>query len=171
MALFKVAEIDDSERGVITCVGIASVVIGLVGGFVLFRQLDGSATVQSGYWSTLLTLSALSALPLVAMTTYVCRLWFGTGTAAWKLVSPQLVLIAVGVSLVGIVLCVYQVSVTSGSGNPNDWVLGFATLPAGAALGAAVFGVAAAVVDKIDPKPKEQAEPCTCKYPDPPPAV
>ena len=150
MGAFKAEVVDDRERGVVTIVGIVGVILGVLGGFALFRELDGGTGVQSAFWTTLLTLSALSALPLVAMTTYICRLWFGSGTRAWRSLSPVIVSLAVLVSLVGIVLCVYEIAVTGGSGDPHDGVLFFATLEAGAALGAAVFGVAFAVVDKID---------------------
>ena len=150
MGAFKAEVVDPSERGVVTIVGIVGVILGILGGLALFRELDGDAIVQSAYWTTLVTLSALSALPLAAMTTYICRLWFGTGTRAWRSLSPIIVSLAVLVSLVGIVLCVYEIAVTSGSGDPHDGVLMIATLEAGAALGAAVFGVAFAVVDQID---------------------
>ena len=142
--------VDKPEKVVVTIVGIVGVVIGVAGGVALFSQLGGGAAVQSAYWTTLLTLSALSALPLVAMTTYICRLWFGSKNWGWKYVSPLIVSLAVLLSLVGIVLCVYEVAVTSGSTNPHDVALFVATVEAGAALGAAVFGVAYAVVDKID---------------------
>jgi hypothetical protein len=152
MGAFKAASaelVDEAEKRVVTIVGIVGVVLGVAGGLVLFVQLSGGAAVSAAFWTTLLSLSALSALPLVAMTTYVCRLWFGTHAWAWKYVSPLIVSLAVLLSLVGIVLCVYEVAVTSGSSNPHDGVLFVTTLEAGAALGAAVFGVAYAVVDKI----------------------
>jgi hypothetical protein len=142
--------VDKPEKVVVTIVGIVGVVIGVAGGVALYSQLGGGAAVQSAFWTTLLTLSALSALPLVAMTTYICRLWLGSDDWGWKYVSPLIVSLAVLLSLVGIVLCVYEVAVTSGSTNPHDGVLFVTTLEAGAALGAAVFGVAYAVVDKID---------------------
>jgi hypothetical protein len=151
MGAFKAKEVDTSERGVITIVGIVGVILGVVGGWALFRELDGTRAVESAYWTTLVTISALSALPLVAMATYTCRLWFGTGTRAWWLVSPIIVSLAILVSLVGIVLCVYEIAVTSGSSDPHDGVLLVATLVAAAALGATVFAVAFAIVDKIDP--------------------
>jgi len=143
--------IDDDERKTLTSVGVLSTVGGGLGGLLLALQLDDGRTVQAGFWTTLLTVSALSALPLVATTTQLTRLWVKSSSPIWKsgwVLLPMLG--AASVTLVVIVLCLYQVAVTGGSGNPSDLVVFLTTVPAGATAGAAVFGIAAAILDKLD---------------------
>lgn len=143
--------IDEGERFVITIVGLFSMAGGAVGGIVLATQLAGDRVVQAGFWSALLGVAAISTLPLVATTTQLFRLWFPSTWTAWTagwVVLPMLAAAALG--LVTIVLCLYQQAVTSGSGNPSEWVVYTAIPFVGLIAGAAVFGVAAGILDKIN---------------------
>ena len=146
----KPKAIDNDERRVLTIVAVLSTLGGLFGGILLCLMLDGDRSVQSGFWTALLTVSALSALPLVAMTTHVARLWASSSSPTWLSLAPLAMIAAAAVALVEIVLCLYQLGVTSGAGDPSDVVVALTTIPAGATVGAAVFGVAAAILDKID---------------------
>ena len=58
------------------------------------------------------------------------------------------VLLAAAVGLVTIVLCLYQQAVTGGAGDPSEWVVYTAIPLVGLTAGAAVFGVAAGILDK-----------------------
>jgi hypothetical protein len=143
--------IDEGERFVLTVVGVGSMIGGAAGGIVLATQLDGDRTVQAGFWSALLGVAAISTLPLVATTTQLFRLWFKSTWLAWTagwVVIPMLGAAALG--LTTIVLCLYQQAVTSGAGNPSEYVVYTAIPFVGLIAGAAVFGVAAGVLDKIN---------------------
>lgn len=143
--------IDKGERFVLTVVGLFSMIGGAVGGIALATQLAGDRTVQAGFWSALLGVAAISTLPLVATTTQLFRLWFKSTWTAWTagwVVLPMLAAAALG--LVTIVLCLYQQAVTSGAGNPSEWVVYTAIPLVGLIAGAAVFGVAAGILDKIN---------------------
>jgi hypothetical protein len=145
------AAIDRDERRVLTVLGLLSALGGTLGGLLLAVQLDEGTKVQATFWTTLLTVSALSALPLVATTTQMTRLWVPSASSTWRsgwVILPMLA--AAGVTLVEIVLCLYQVAVTDKAGDASDLVVYLTTVAAGATLGAAVFGVAAAILDKID---------------------
>ncbi len=106
----------------------------------------------SGYWTLLLTVSALTALPLFATTTQLGRTWVkGTSDRLAKVLFAMAMLIAATATLTEIALSLYQVAITSSSGSdPNDAVLLLTTVPAGATVGAAAFGVAVTILDKID---------------------
>jgi hypothetical protein len=143
--------IDDDEKRTLTWLGVLSMAGGALGGFFLALQLDESRVVQSGFWTTLLTVSALSALPLVATVTQLTRLWVSSASPVWKsgwVLLPMLG--AAGITLVVIVLCLYQVAVTGGAGDPADLVVYVTVVPVGGTAGAAVFGIAAAILEKLD---------------------
>lgn len=143
-------EIDRPKRKVLTVLAVCAMLGGLLGGLFLAMQLAHSHSVETGFWTALLTVSALSAFPLVATSTQVVRLWLRPTWNSWD--SSMLILMpmlaAAGLSLIAIVLCLYEIAVTSGSGDPNDLVIFVATPIVGAIAGAAVFGVAAAILDK-----------------------
>jgi hypothetical protein len=151
MALFGTRLIDSFERTVLTIVALSTTAIGTVGGAALCWQLWGDAVVQSGFWTSLLTVSALTALPLFAATTHLGRLWVKTGSPfSAKVVYVAAMIAAASATLVEVVLCLYEIAVTGGSGDPHDLVILLTTVPVGATVGAAVFGIAATILDKID---------------------
>jgi hypothetical protein len=144
-------DIDPAEKRTLTWLGVLSTTGGALGGFLLALQLDEDRVVQSGFWTTLLTVSVLSALPLVATVTQLTRLWVSSASTVWKsgwVLPPMLG--AAAVTLVAIVLCLYQVAVTSGASDPADVVVYMTVVAVGATVGAAVFGIAAAILDKLD---------------------
>jgi hypothetical protein len=149
--------IDDNERYVLTLVGVFAMAGGALGGLLLATQLDGGRSVDSGFWTALLAVAAVSALPLVATTTQIARLWAPASSVSFTSLAPLLMLGATAVSLVVVILCLYEVAVASGTGDPNDIVVYLTTVPVGATVGAAVVGVAAAILDKIDDRTKPPA--------------
>jgi hypothetical protein len=143
--------IDENERKTLTYLGVLSILGGALGGLLLATQLDGSRPVQAGFWAALLTVSAVSALPLVATTIQLTRLWVKSDSGVWRagwVLVPMLG--STALALVLIVLCLYEIGLIGGSGDPADVVLYLTTVLAGATAGAAVFGVAAAILDKLD---------------------
>ena len=151
VAVFKTRTIDSSERAVLTIVAVLASLGGLIGGLGLALTLDGKTVVQATFWTTLLTVSAVAALPLVATATGVARLW--TGNVAFRSLAPLVMLGAAAISLVEIVVCLHQIAITDKVGDPNDLAVYLTTIPAGLTLGAAVFGVAWAILDKMDDPP------------------
>jgi hypothetical protein len=142
-------EIDEGKRMVLTAVGVLSMIGGAVGGIVLATQLGGSQVVEAGFWSALLGVAAISSLPLVATTTQLARLWLKSTWSAWASAAViPVMLLAAAVGLVTIVLCLYEQAVTPSSHDPNDWVVYTAIPLVGLTAGAAVFGVAAGILDK-----------------------
>jgi len=126
--------------------------LGVVAGVLVCWQLWGGTVVTAGFWTLLLTVSALTALPLFATTTQLGRTWVkkSSGVIA-KQVYVLAMLAAATATLTEVALSLYQVAVTgSGGANPNDLVLLLTTIPAGATVGAATFGVAATILDKIN---------------------
>lgn len=142
-------EIDTGKRLVLTNLAVWATFGGLLGGIFLAMQLDDKRVVQDGLWTALLSVAALSALPLVATTTQVIRMWARRTWSGWNasalVVIPMLA--AAGVTLLSAVLCLYEIAVTSGSSNPNDLVIWLTVPIVFASAGAAVFGVAAAILD------------------------
>lgn len=141
--------IDPGKRIVLTVVGVFSMIGGAIGGIVLATQVAGDQVVQAGFWSALLGVAAVSSLPLVATTTQLSRLWLDSTWSAWASMAViPVMLLAAAVGLVTIVLCLYQQAVTGGAGDPSEWVVYTAIPLVGLTAGAAVFGVAAGILDK-----------------------
>jgi hypothetical protein len=155
VAVFRTRKIDSSERAVLTIVAVLASLGGLIGGLGLALTLDGRTVVQATFWTTLLTVSAVAALPLVATATGLARLWkpARTGNVAFVSLAPLVMLGAAAISLVEIVVCLHQIAITDKLGDPNDLAVYLTTIPAGLTLGAAVFGVAWAMLDKMDDPP------------------
>jgi hypothetical protein len=144
------AKIDPNVRIVLTVVGVFSMIGGAIGGIVLATQLDGDQGVQAGFWSALLGVAAISSLPLVATTTQLFRLWLESTWSAWtaSLAVIPIMLAAAALGLVTIVLCLYQQAVAPN--DPSEWVVYTAIPLVGLTAGAAVFGVAAGILDKTE---------------------
>jgi hypothetical protein len=113
---------------------------GLLGGLFLAMRLAHSHSVETGFWTALLTVSALSAFPLVATSTQVVRLWLPTTWSSWDSILVLIpMLAAAGLTLIAILLCLYEIAVTIGSGDPNDLVILLAEPIVRATAGAAVL--------------------------------
>jgi hypothetical protein len=144
--------IDHSEQLILLIVAVTMTILGVAAGALICWQLWGATVVTAGFWTLLLTVSALTALPLFATTTQLGRTWVkkNSGVIA-KQVYVLAMLVAATATLTEVALSLYQVAITgSGGANPNDFVLLLTTIPAGATVGAATFGVAATILDKID---------------------
>lgn len=148
----SLGEIDRTEQLILLIVALTMTTLGVVAGALICWQLWGTTVVTAGFWTLLLTVSALTALPLFATTTQLGRTWVkkDSGVIA-KQVYVLAMLVAATATLTEVALSLYQVAITgSGGANPNDLVLLLTTIPAGATVGAATFGVAATILDKID---------------------
>lgn len=146
------AAIDTWEQKLLTGVSITLTVLGTIGGALVCWQLWDSTVVVPGYWTLLLTVSALTALPLFATVVQLGRTWVKpTSSKLAKKWFVTAMIAAAAATVTEVLLCLYQVAITPSSGaNPNDLVLLATTLPAGATVGAATFGVAATILDKIN---------------------
>jgi hypothetical protein len=144
--------IEPDERVPLIVVGVLSMLGGALGGLLLYWRLDGDVKVQAGFWTAMLTVAALSALPLVATTTHIARLLKNPtpGATSYTALAPIFMLAAAAATLVAVVVCLYQIAMTSGASDPSDLVLACATIIIGTSAGAAVYGVAAAILDKLD---------------------
>jgi hypothetical protein len=147
-----VEEIDPTEQLILLIVALTMTSLGVVAGALVCWQLWGGTVVTSGFWTLLLTVSALTALPLFATTTQLGRTWVKKSSRSiLKAAYVLAMLVAATATLTEVALSLYQVAVTgSGGANPNDLVLLLTTVPAGATVGAATFGVAATILDKIN---------------------
>jgi hypothetical protein len=136
--------------------GVAGViaVIGLVGGLILGLTLAGDDVIQSTYWTQLLTVSGISALPLIAVAVRLPRASGGTG---WERPARISVFLAFPLVVGIIVLCLDRVAVTPKDGaNPPDAFPIVTGIGIGLILAAIAIGVAADVLDKIDTEPKAE---------------
>ena len=151
--------VEPDERWPLISLGLAAMAVGMLGGVILFKSLDHADKVQAGYWTTMLTVAAIPALPLVSVTTYIFRLTKPRGEPgkAFMWLAAAVTLLAAAISLAAIIMIAYEVAVTSGSSDPHDIPLAFTAIVVGTASGASVFGVAAAVLDKIDDVSKKRS--------------
>jgi hypothetical protein len=121
---------------------------GFLGGLVLGLSLGGDEVIQSSYWTQLLTVSGVAALPLVAI---AVRLPRASGTTGWEKPARIAVFCAFPLVLAEIVLCLNRVAVTPKDGaNPGDFFPIASGVGVGLILAAVAVGVAADVLDKID---------------------
>jgi hypothetical protein len=126
------------------------VVVGLVGGIALATNLDQTQVVQQSYWSELLKVAGVSALPLVAV---AVRLPRASKKTNWEKPARILVFIAFPVALLTIGICLYEVATTDKNGvDPGDFLVWVSAIGTGLILAAVAIGVMADVLDKIDPK-------------------
>jgi hypothetical protein len=145
------------ERVVLGLFAPIALAIGGIAGGILAGKLDGK-TLTSVYWDKLLTITGVSALPLVAVAVLVIRARLNerrtNPVAFWGGSILLGGLIAFMVVLVVIMICLYEMVTTPEAGKvAGGFSLWVATLGAGLSLGAVAASVAAAALDKIDDDP------------------
>ena len=149
MTVARVKAIEPGEYRFLNGIDLAVVVVGVGLGVVLGISLSGSKAVQGSYWSELLKVAGVSALPLVAI---AVRLPRASGNTGWEKPARLLVFVAFPLVVGTIVLCLNRIAVTPKDGvNPADWLLIASGAATGLILAAVAVGVAADVLDKIDP--------------------
>ena len=125
-------------------------VVGALGGLALGLAVAAKETVQQSFWTELLKIAAVAGLPLVAL---AVRLPRAENTTGWAATARRFLFPAFGVVSIVIGACLYEIAVTPKDGaNPIDVLVVVATLGTGVVLGAVAMGVAADVLDKIDPQ-------------------
>jgi hypothetical protein len=158
MSAFQARTISKSEYKFLTVMAAVVAVVGLLGGLLLGFSLTGKSvldvslsdgtTVMQSYWSELLKVAGVSALPLVAIAVRIPRAGSGTG---WQPLARGLVFIAFPVAIGTIAICLNRVGVTPKDGaNPPDALLYLTGAGTGLILAAVALGAAADVLDKID---------------------
>jgi hypothetical protein len=148
--------IEGPERKVLGSFAFAALIVGVLFGTLLANSLD-QKVLPPGYWDTLMTVTGVSALPLVATAVLVIRSHHNLNTqpvGRWGATLLVGGMIAFIVALTVIGVCVYQTVITPDAGKvPDKLALWVATLGAGLTLGAVAAGVAAAALDTIDDSP------------------
>jgi MFS-type transporter involved in bile tolerance (Atg22 family) len=149
--------ISPPERVVLGLFAPIALAVGGIAGGILAGALDGK-TLTSDYWDKLLTITGVSALPLVAVAVLVIRARLTerrtNPVAFWGGSILLGGMVAFIVVLVVIMICLYEMVTTPEAGKvAGSLPLWVATLGAGLTLGAVAASVAAAALDKIDDPP------------------
>ncbi len=140
--------IDPVEHKFLAYFIVVALLVGLVGGIALALSLTGDQVVQGSYWSELLKVVGVAALPLVALAVRFPRT---SGKATWSKSARKLVLVAFPIALGTIGLCLNRVAETPKDGaDAPDLLLYLSGAGAGLVLAAVAVGVAADVLDKVD---------------------
>lgn len=115
--------------------------------------LDGK-TLPSSYWDKLLTITGVSALPIVAVAVLVLRAQMTDRDSAIGRLGSRILVgatCALLVVLAVVMICLYEIVMTPALGRkPGTLPLWVATLGAALTIGSVGVSVAAAALDKID---------------------
>lgn len=126
------------------------------GGFFLAGTLDGTEKVSSSYWSELLKVVGVSALPLVAV---AVRLPRSAAPQGWRRWTGLLVLAALPLTLLIIGVCLNGAARTPKDGGDAPYAaIYISAMGCGVILAAVAVGVAADVLDQIDAEPPQATE-------------
>jgi len=157
--------------GVFTFLGV--LIVGPLAGAVLALNLEDEVLLPA-YWSTLLTVQGVSALPLVAIAALVSRTLVVDPTQPNPLNPPGpssqpktpfwaksillLTLLALMAAVAVVMLCLFQIALTSAptadapGEPPNQGVLWVTSIGAAMTICAVAAAVLAVALDKIDDK-------------------
>lgn len=143
--------IDPGEYKFLSAMAFVVVAVGLAGGVALAASLDGSKVLQSAYWSEVLKVAGLSAVPLVAI---AVRLPRASGSTGWERPARVMVFLAFPLVVGTIGICINRLAQMPKDGaDPSDTLLYITSIGLGLTLAAVAVGVTADVLDKIDPRP------------------
>jgi hypothetical protein len=180
MRLFRPASVGIEELKLLLPIAVAAGIVSVVGFLFLASQFDGDALVPKEYWDKLLSVVALSSLPLVGGLVIVVRSRLrepSTTDPETKKAefAREITYTAMGAfvgAVFGIVTCVYFTARTASAAlqaaatekahpgttvppyDPGDFWIWISALDAGLTLAAAAVVVAATALNMIDnPRP------------------